>query len=204
MKDSGANIRARNYRARLLSEDNWLRLADALLTSAEALQPLVDRAHQARRVAAKKEPFIWPAETDAPIAIQAMLFSFALENLLKASLVQHNKMEYARQLQIAAKLPKDLKAHDLFRLAIKARKVASAKRELDGDDEELLLKLSRRAVWQGRYPVPVDSEDLRGLITLQSGRIGSVTAEMSRDPWDVKRLIHELCNDLRLPFRRDT
>jgi hypothetical protein len=87
-----------------------MRQVDGLLESAEALRPVVEKAWETRRTAARLEKFEWPPETDAPIAIQMMLLAFAIENLLKASLVQNLKVEHERLLENDARLPKDLKA----------------------------------------------------------------------------------------------
>ena len=201
-RDSKSDFRSRSYRAALLSEDNWFRQANGLLESAQALQPLVKKAREARRNAAKQEPFVWPSETNAPIAIQMMLFSFAFENLLKGSLIQHNKTDYGRQLQNEPALPEDLKDHDLVKLTVKARKAANVGGELDSDDEELLMRLTRRAVWQGRYPVPLKSRDMAGLNRLRSGEVRSMSQETSTDPWDAVRLFNELSLTLGLQLPR--
>jgi len=117
------NVRERqNYCEALLDEANWLRHAEGVLESADALQPVVDAAWASRSSwASAKGCLPFPSEADASIAIQMLLFSFAIENLLKASLVSHRKAEYEHQLKAHPVLPPELKQHDLVKLAIKAR-----------------------------------------------------------------------------------
>ena len=152
-EDKSNALARQNYCEALLDEANWLRHAEGLLEAAGALQPMVDTAWSSRsRWASVKKSVPFPSEADAPIAIQMMLYSFAIENLLKASLVSHKKVEYEHQLKERSVLPNELKEHDLDKLAIKAKEAARAAAELDDEDEELLRRLTRRAVWSARLP----------------------------------------------------
>ncbi len=198
------NVRERqNYCEALLDEGNWLRHAEGLLESADALQPVVDAAWASRsRWASAKGRLPFPSEADAPIAIQMMLFSFAIENLLKASLVSHKKAEYEHQLKAHPVLPPELKQHDLVKLAIKAKEVAKAAAQLGTDDEELLRRLTRRAEWSARYPVPARCEHMPGLQKFRDGEFGSTSQETSADARDAQRLVHQLCRELKVPLRR--
>ncbi len=199
-----ANARARqNYCDALLDKANWLCLTEGLLEAAGALQPMVDAAWSSRsRWASGKESVSFPSEADAPIAIQMMLYSFAIENLLKASLVSHRKVEYEHQLKEHSVLPRELKEHDLVKLAIKAKEAAKATAELADEDEELLRRLTRRAVWSARYPVPTRYEHMAGLQKFRDGELGSISQETNADATDAQRLVHELSHELKLPLRR--
>ena len=157
----------------LLDEQSWLHHAEGLLELAEALEPIVDAAWASRRRwAHAKGSLPFPSGSDAPIAGQLMLFSFVIENLLKASLVRDKKTEYALQLKTKPVLPRELKEHDLVKLVIKAKEAAKVKAEVDHDQEELLRRLVRRAVWSARYPVPASAEGMPGLQRFRDGKLG--------------------------------
>ncbi len=192
-----------NYCKALLDEANWLRHTEGLLESAEALQPIVDAAWASRsRWASAKESLPFPAEDDAPIAIQMMLFSFAIENLLKASLVSHKKAEFEHQLKTRPALPKELKEHDLVKLVVQVKEAAKDPTELGDDDEELLRRLTRRAVWSARYPVPTKCERMPGLQKFRDGELGSISQETNADARDAQRLLHDLCRQLKVRLLR--
>lgn len=76
----------------------------------------------------------------------ALLFGFSLENLFKAYLVASGSYS-------GNSLPKPLKGHNLLTLR---DKVFTDKDYLKGE-KELLNMLSEYSIWQGRYPVPLDS-----------------------------------------------
>ena len=90
-------------------------------------------------------------------SVYFMLFSFAVENLLKAALVDRNRAKYEESMSNynAPTFPSDLKSHDVVSLA-KERLGLRFSRE----QEDLLRRLSHCAVWSGRYPAPVKMEAL--------------------------------------------
>src|SRR5271167_2898478 len=127
------------YCESLLDEANWLRHMEGLLEAANALQPLVDAAWSSRsRWASAKGTLPFPSEAGAPIAIQMMLYSFAIENLLKASLVSNRKVEYEHQLKANPVLPRELLPHAPFELAIRAKGASKVTEELGDEEKELL------------------------------------------------------------------
>jgi hypothetical protein len=79
-----------------------------------------------------------------------MLISYALENLLKALYIKLNKNSLEAELQKKAQLPKAIAGHDLYQLAKELGVV-----NMEWGEESLLQKISRSAVWFGRYPTPV-------------------------------------------------
>ena len=200
----GLNAHERQiYSEALLDEANWLRHMEGLLEAANALQPRVDAAWSSRsRWASAKGTLPFPSEADAPIAIQMMLYSFAIENLLKASLVSNKKVEYEHQLKANPVLPRELLTHNLVELAIKAKGASKVTAELGDDDEELLRRLTRRAEWYARYPVPARYEHMPGLQKFRDGKLGSTSQETNVDGRHAQRLVHELCRELKLRLRR--
>jgi hypothetical protein len=84
-----------------------------------------------------------------------MLAAFALENVLKALIVQEHRDELATEFDRKKELPHILKTHDLCRLAERARL-----RLAEDGTSALLQRLTRYSVWAGRYPVPLSPDDL--------------------------------------------
>lgn len=131
-----------------------------------------------------------------------MLFSFAVENLMKAFLIREKKTEYETRMRTKPNLPKELKTHDLVKLAIAVGEVFPRfKRLLDRDCEELLRRLTRRAEWSGRYPVPTDYRALTGIAPFLDGTPGLLSQKFSNDPHDALRLVNELCHTLNLHLK---
>lgn len=106
-----------------------------------------------------------------------MLISFAVENILKAKLIQSKQEEYktnfreimSSKLPLNKKLrsvfPDNLRTHDLYDLAMQA------KLELKESEEDLLRRLSHNATWAGRYPTALNHRDFPGLTRFSNGKI---------------------------------
>ncbi|MBA4159739.1 MAG: hypothetical protein H0X65_20025 [Gemmatimonadetes bacterium] len=83
-----------------------------------------------------------------------MLVAYAMENYLKAALVQRHARTWKPEVERSGKLPQALKNHDLVELA---QQVGFT---LDLPEEDLLRRLERCSVWFGRYPIPLNARDL--------------------------------------------
>ena len=81
-----------------------------------------------------------------------MLSAFAIENYLKGALVVFKKWS---KTDIKQELPKPLKSHNLTQLA------ELVKLPLNEEEADLMERLSEYAIWAGRYPVPLFSDNLR-------------------------------------------
>jgi len=143
-------------RTELLSPSGWIERADALFDSAAQFDPLVrkywEREGQERK---NHERFL---------KTNLMLAAFAMENLLKALIVQDQRKTLEHDFAEKRELPTILRTHDLCRLAERARVTL-------GDDRtrKLLDRLTRHSVWAGRYPVPLRPEDLPAEDVLKLG-----------------------------------
>lgn len=80
-----------------------------------------------------------------------MLSAFAVENILKAFIVRGKREEWLKTGSAKNHVPRELRTHDLFTLS----KVAGTEATAHAYREELLRRMSRSAVWYGRYPVPM-------------------------------------------------
>lgn len=130
--------RGRNTAA---SPDAWRSVAVLLRRSAEILRERVEAATAEIRAdgAAAQQP---PLEAGL-WSIQLMLMGFALENLIKATII-------AREPHLVQAHHLERLGHDLPRLFQRGQ-VAVSDRE-----RELLQRLTKFAVWSGRYPVPIE------------------------------------------------
>lgn len=171
---------SKQFQDTVLDPEAWKRSAGALIEAAALLEPSVEKFWEDVKTGAG-----W---NDEGVAIYFMLCSFALENLLKARLVKQQQSEIKNAFTSGSGLPQMLKDHNLYRLTCKAGLNALA-----SEEEALLHRLTRSAVWYGRYPVPVTA---LGLATLQNSPHKSfqisLTQYTSADRDDIKRLFREL------------
>ena len=91
-----------------------------------------------------------------------MLVSYAIENLLKGERIHRERPAFRNRLLTA--IPAYVKTHDLLAL-FKATALVP-----DVVEEDLLTRLSRCAVWAGRYPVPTEPAALRMTVQYSDGR----------------------------------
>ena len=174
-----------NYRAKLLSSDSWTRVANGLLDSAHQLEPEVAAIWKGLRewheTKDRKK-----LKSDEILSIYLMLTAFAVENLLKAELVRQCYHEFKEEFDSSGKLPPLLKTHDLFTLA---KRVDLS---MGSDEEALLRRLTRAAIWAGRYPLPIEFGDLSGSEEFSDGKTGSVSYLAGNDVPRLKRLIDKI------------
>ncbi|GEM_PF-1948382 len=141
------------FRSRVLDPDTWVSTAMGLMEAAKQLEPEV-QTFLAPTGKARPCTNSWRLWKDEIVAVYFMLMSYAIENLLKA----HITKKYIKTLKIAVddKLPKLLKGHDLYKLAKRAGKCCLAL-----GYEDILRRLTRSAVWYGRYPTPTKANELQ-------------------------------------------
>ena len=130
------------YKCNLLSETQWISIADELYKVANILEPQISEIWEKAPQEGINFTFI---------AIYFMLVSYATENYLKAIIIGKEKERYKILLENKCELPSELKSHDLPALAKKAG--------FNDLEPGLLRRLSRCAKWYGRYPVPVKGEE---------------------------------------------
>lgn len=136
------------YKEKTLDYELWIAKAKELLEVAGFLEPEIEKMWaEMREGGFLKEHYI---------TIYFMLSSYALENLLKALYIKTNYQKIEAELKESCKLPNSIKNHDLWELAKELDVV-----EREWGEETLLKKLSRSAVWFGRYPTPSKPKDLK-------------------------------------------
>jgi hypothetical protein len=171
------------YQDTLLRTSSWVNNAVGLLDSAALLEPNVNDFWQTWR-RHLKDKFV-RMKSDKYISVYLMLISFAVENLLKAMIVREKRSEIVDEL-LRGRLPKILKSHDLITLSQLAQ--FPIKNELQ---EDLLRRLSRSAVWRGRYPIPLDYRSGRSVRFLD-GKKYNISLDREIDLELIKELIKDI------------
>lgn len=130
----------------VLDPKQWIKKADALNGSAARFEYELNEAW--------KNAFVSPFARrmiDTSLPVYLMLAAYTVENILKALLVLDNRSGFEQYVLTRFELPPQLKSHDLVKLAAAAAATAAAY----SYREDLLRRLTRSAVWFGRYPVPL-------------------------------------------------
>jgi hypothetical protein len=185
----------RDFASDLLSSGKWIAKAEELLWAAAKLEPDIRAAWRAYRAATKGKGTPPPRNL---FGQYFMLSGFAIENLLNGVIVFNSIptagygifQQAERSIFFSAflengKLPEALKSHDLFWLS---KELAIP---LTLEEEDLLRRLTRSAVWFGRYPVSIDWEEL-GPEKYSDGAEYSKTHFSGDDVSRVKRFIKSL------------
>ena len=136
------------YARRVLDSKRWLNLAEDLIDTIKALEPLVRK---------RWNDFDNMKGSVRSLMIQKTLFlliGLAVENLLKSRIVKYNRRVLQREIHRTGKLPHILaRTHNLRTYA------QSAKISLTRNDQRILCRLSRAVRWSGRYPFPSSYKD---------------------------------------------
>jgi hypothetical protein len=178
----------KEYRARLLDPEAWRQTARQLIAAAALLEPKINEFWKHLRTQPTNVSS-WRPWNDEFVAIYFMLCAYAIENLLKAQIIQKKKQKICGQIDAKPTLPKVLKEHDLYRLTIEAGFL-----ELAREEEMLLRRLSRCSVWYGRYPAPIIPAALQtGYVSKNYDFDISLTQYTSKDRQNIQRIVRELC-----------
>jgi len=184
---SGEDFYAKKYKKRLLDHAEWLLKADQLLDAACLFERKIHETWDDWRNRTLKYD-------DRFISIYFMLSSYAIENLLKAVIIKKQRKELENTINTSIKFPTILKEHDLFKLAKRAGLLNFAL-----GNEEYLKKLTRSAIWYGRYPMPTNPSDFNTFgVAEQDKTPYSLSSYTSMDVKEVKRLVNEIRGFLNL------
>jgi hypothetical protein len=123
----------------------------------------------------------------ALLPVYLMLVAYAVENILKAIIIVQNREHLASELAATQRLPKRMRSHDLVMLA----QIAGTDLLTHRETELLLHRMSRSAVWYGRYPVPLSPEDFKPRKS-DSGELQFLNRLTSTDVAEVKGVLRKL------------
>jgi hypothetical protein len=136
----------RDYFANRVGEArHWIDTAEELVAAAAIFEEPIARWWKAMREGIDAVP------PRPPFELHLMLMAYGLENYLKAVIVSRRPWHYRLEAYKTRRLPQVLNGHKLVELAKTARLA------LDSTEEDLLRRLTRAAVWAGRYPVPLSA-----------------------------------------------
>jgi len=175
-----------NYENTAFSYTSWIKKAKDLIHSADLFESEINKVWESR---SKHHNFL----PDYYTGTYFMLKSYAIENIFKAEIILRKKRELVREFQAKAKFPENLKSHKLIDLA------EQANFSFTKEQEDLLKRLTRSALWYGRYPIPLKYTETKGAEIFEDGKEYSVSWFGSDD---VKR-INKLIDDLKSSFGFD-
>jgi len=155
----------------------WRKIARELMKAASLLEPAIAKFWEAQKASAPSD--------GGQIAVHFMLSAYALENLMKARLVELAVANGSLSPTLS-RLPREIQGHDLIELAKSCGESALA-----DEYSSILKRLSRAAVWYGRYPVPILPNDIISTTVLPSGELVSLTEYSSNDLHEIFHLLNE-------------
>ena len=150
------------YQERVLTPFSWINQADELIQASKKLEPSIKKywLTVSKYFDPKEGTYNPPPEFKPKKLLQAtyfMLVAYAIENYFKAVLIAEFETTYKSEILRTGKLPSALNNHNLMNLAERI------KFTLSSIDTSLLARLSRNSLWQGRYPVPVNADQLNSM-----------------------------------------
>ena len=184
------------YADELAREKRWVDVAKELLNAAELMEPQIMERESDYLANALDGTDHLIGQDFRPIYF--MLVAYACENLLKAAVIRLSKSELQSQVQTDGRLPDQLKSHDLYNLAEAVGLAPSEGQEL------LLRRLTRNALWAGRYPVPSKAIDWYGDTKMSNGKNTIVAFFNSYDVSSVKQIVSWLESSLKMPLSETT
>jgi hypothetical protein len=137
---------------RILSPFAWIKVAKELLSAAALLEePVLAWWAEAQGRFRDRRPGF----PDSPPLhrVYLLLVAFGLENLFKSRVAVTLSHDERFETLARGAFPMRLKTHDLSKLA------ALASFPQTKEDEEAFSRLTQAAIWRGRYPVGLDSND---------------------------------------------
>lgn len=187
------SIHRSNYVATAFWEVHWIAKARDLYESARKLEPAMEKVWDSYRAKAKN--LSRPLEPDHYNGPYFMLIAFAVENLLKAAAVSRNSFKYRENFRLNGNFPSELKKHDLLKLG------QSLNLSVTREEEDLLRRLTRGAIWFGRYPAPLKYSEMSGIERFSDGKEYQVSWFGREDVNKLRIFINGLPARLELPTK---
>lgn len=195
-------VHQQNFASDAFTTTKWIDKAIDLLKTAKKLEPEIISTWDMVEKSFKDDNVSIPANyCQQPYF---MIISFAVENILKAKYIQSHRRQCREKfisvmnsdLPLSKKLkeifPKDLKSHDLYKLA------GLVGLNLNNNEEDLLRRLTHNATWAGRYPVPLNHKDMAGIVRFSDGNMHGLKWFGSTDLQVINDFINSLPERLDL------
>ena len=162
-------------------------LLEHLRSTADTLQMAWIAFHQAWIEFQRDRASMQPAPPRGLHRVYLFLSAIAIENLLKAVLVDQAKWPDS---QVAQKIPKQLNSHSLLNLA------AAGGIKLAENEIEILERLTEFGIWLGRYPAPTKLHHMKPK-KLKSGIVSLAGFMYGSDIREVENFINRLIDRLK-------
>jgi hypothetical protein len=158
------HVHLSNYARSVADWRSWFAAADELQFAADLLKPQVTRwwADLVAWQATKARPRKFPALGCHSILM--MLVSYVVEDLCKGAMVRDRRIKLIPALIARDGLPKELKTHQLRQL------VRAVELQCSDEEQELMSRMTRAAVWRGRYPAAVKYSESIHTLVLDGGK----------------------------------
>jgi len=184
------NVHKNIYESRAFWDIHWEEAARSLLKSSKEIEHKVielwdnySANHKDKSVELKPDYYQGP---------YFLLLAFAVENMFKAVIVRENAFEFKKHFKETSKFPKELQIHDLLILAEKAGL------KYNTEEEDLLRRLTRNAIWAGRYPVPLNYQKSAPGEKFNDGKEYSVSWFGSNDVARLNEFILKVADELHI------
>lgn len=184
-----------NFESKAFWHIHWLYKAKDLIETARLLEPGIAKTWENLHAHSQDQKV--PLIANHYIAPYFMLMAFAIENILKARIVIIKNRELKDAFKHSRKFPKIQKNHNLVDLA------HLAKLEFGSDEEELLRRLTRSAIWHGRYPIPLEYTKMSGAELFSDGNEYLVSWNSSSDVARIRSYLNDLPQRLGLINNQD-
>lgn len=150
------------YQERVLNPYYWIDQADELIQASKKLEPSIKKywLTTSKYFDPIKGTYNPPPGFKPKKLLQStyfLLVAYAIENYFKAIMITEFDAKYRDEIFRTGKLPEALKGHNLTSLARRA------KFSLNDIEIALLTRVYRNSIWQGRYPVPVNVDQLNSM-----------------------------------------
>lgn len=184
------HVHLSNYAASVTNCRNWFAAADELQFAVDLLRPQVTAWWEGIEAWQKAvpRPRLFP-----PLgchSILMMLSAYVVEDLCKGAMVRDGRVDLTPAFVARDGIPKDLKGHQLRLLVRRVEMSATL------EEQELLIRMTRAAVWRGRYPAAVKYSESVHTLRLNDGEKHSATWFAANDVARMDALIEKLRDHL--------
>lgn len=150
-----------NYENKAFRDIHWLGKAKELIKTANLIEPILNQVWES---VINNKRDCTKIEYNYYSGTYFMLIAFAFENIFKAMIIRNKLNYYKCMFRETNKFPKELQSHKLIELAKKSGF------KYNFEQEDLLRRLTRSAIWFGRYPIPLSFRDSKSIELYEDGK----------------------------------
>lgn len=144
--ESGGATALERYSESVANPDAWVAVARELMAAAAPLEARIAERWAACRARLGQNRARIPTNVQG---VYFVLVGYAIENLAQAIIVRRDSAAIRKTVELDRGVPKCLKGHGLFGFVKRSRF------PMQDHYEDLLRRLARHSIWEGRYLVPL-------------------------------------------------